>query len=382
VSQGVFITRQPVLNRQRAITANRLIVHARGASPGDAAAVALNAAGDAWPTERTVFLSLGGVMPDPGLLAWQVPPNAMIEIPAGALNALPTLQLMQALAGAGHALCLDGHVPVQALPPHAHFSFVLADAAAAPDRGAAAGLLLARGLDDAPAFDAALKAGFDGAAGWFFLRSKPVARKLIAAHAQIVRLLNLVRRNADLHDIEAVLKQDVTLSFKLLRYINSAGFGLSCEIQSFRHAVTILGYDRLNKWLALLLVTASKDPAAPALMQTAIARGRFMEGVGARFFDKQQLDNLFVAGAFSVLDVLLGVPFETILEEMKLPDAVSDALLRRDSMFKPFLDLALACEADSDQGLAVLADSLHLSAGEVNRALFQALSFADSLPAI
>jgi EAL and modified HD-GYP domain-containing signal transduction protein len=195
-----------------------------------------------------------------------------------------------------------------------------------------------------------------------------------------VRLLNLVRRNAEMRDIETALKQDVALSFKLLRYINSAGFGLSCEIQSFRHAVSILGYDKLHKWLSLLLVTASKDAAAPALMQTAIARGRFMEGVGARYFDRQQQDNLFVTGAFSVLDILLGVPFEAILDEMKLPDAVSDALLGRDSVFKPFLDIALACEMDTDARLSERAAALQLPAEEVNRAVLKALSFADSLP--
>lgn len=377
---GAFITRQPVLNKQRAITANRLVVHARGAAPGEAAAEALNAVGDAWPTERTVLLSLGGVTPDPALLAWPLPSNAMVEIPAGSLNAPAALQVMQAVAAAGGALCLDGYVPAQALLPGTHFSFVLADSGAKPGKADAPGLLLARDLADAAAFDAALKAGFDGAAGWFFLRTQPVAKKLMPAHAQIVRLLNLVRRNAEMRDIEAVLKQDVALSFKLLRYINSAGFGLSCEIQSFRHAVAILGYDKLHKWLSLLLVTASKDAAAPALMQTAIARGRFMEAVGARYFDKQQQDNLFVTGAFSVLDVLLGVPFESILEEMKLPDAVSDALLRRDSVFKPFLDLALACEQGGDERLAELAGSLQLSAVEVNRSLLKALSFADSLP--
>lgn len=380
MSEGVFITRQPVLNKQRAITANRLIVHARGAAPVQLAAAALTALNDAWPTQRTVFLSLGGVIPDAGLLAWQAPPNVMIEIPAGALNAAPTLHLMQTVAAAGGALCLDGYLPAQALPPSVHFSFVLADSAGRPDKRAVPGLLLARDLADSAAFDGALNAGFDGAAGWFFLRSRPVAKKLMPAHAQIVRLLNLVRRNAEMREIEAVLKQDVALSFKLLRYINSAGFGLSCQIQSFRHAVTILGYEKLHKWLSLLLVTASKDPAAPALMQTAIARGRFMEVVGARFFDKQQLDNLFVTGAFSVLDVMLGVPFDTILEEMHLPDAVSDALLRRDSVFKPFLELALACELDGDEQLVSLATSLQLSALEVDQALLQALSFADSLP--
>jgi EAL and modified HD-GYP domain-containing signal transduction protein len=199
------------------------------------------------------------------------------------------------------------------------------------------------------------------------------------AHAQIVRLLNLVRNDAEMREVEAVLKQDVALSFKLLRYINSAGFGLQCEIQSFKHAVTILGYKNLHKWLSLLLVTSTKDPAAPALMQASVARGRFMELIGANYFAKGELDNLFIAGAFSLLDVLLGVALDKILEQMHLPAGIEDALLRTEGDFADFLELARACEQHDAAALAARAAALQLSAAEVNRAHLSALAFADSL---
>lgn len=378
MNAGVFITHQPVLNKQRAITANRILIHVRGEGVGQAAAQTLNDLSEVWPSDRTMFLGLAGATPDPGLLEWQAPQNVMFEIPAAALNSPSTIELMQGLQQAGTTLCLDGYVPTQALPQSANFRFVIADIAHARS-GAAPGLVLARDLADADAFDAALKSGFDGATGWFFLRTKPKAKKLAPSHGQIVRLLNLVRKNAEVRILEDALKQDVALSFKLLRYINSAGFGLSCEIQSFRHAVTILGYDKLHKWLSLLLVTASKDPTAPALMQAAIVRGRFMEIIGAGFFDKSELDNLFIAGAFSLLDVLLGTSMDAILEEMHLPEGVIDALLRKDSVYKPFLELAVASESDSDTALAEIAASLQLEASRVNQAQMQALSFADSL---
>src|SRR5690606_15874826 len=156
---------------------------------------------------------------------------------------------------------------------------------------------LAWGLADIQAFQGAMQQGFEGASGWFFLHGNPPPKALTPAHGQIVRLLNMVRNGADIKDIERLLKQDVAISYKLLRYINSAGFGLMCEIQSFRHAVSILGYDNLNKWLSLLLVTASRDPSAPAMMQTAIARGRFMEEIGGALFDKPAPDDHLLTGA-------------------------------------------------------------------------------------
>ncbi len=374
----ILISREPVLNRSRAITATRLIVQAPpGAGACAQIAAELNRLAEAWPAARTVFVSLGGVAPDAGLLDWQVPQNAMIEIPAGALGNPATLELMQRLQQAGVSMCLDGFSAGMALPAGADFRFILADAAASI--AGAPGLLLAKGLADNAQFDACIHKGFGGAAGWFFLKGVTPAKKLNPNQAQTIRLLNLVRANADIKEIEAALKQDVALSVKLLRYINSAGFGLTVEIQSFRHAVTMLGYDKLNKWLSLLLVTSSKDAAAPALMQAAIARGRFMELTAAGYVDKSELDNLFITGAFSLLDILLGVLMETALADMHLPDTINDALISGSGPYAPFLALARASEQADYTRYAAQAAELQLDPATVNHAQLEALAFADSL---
>ena len=376
MTSEVFVRRQPVVNRSKAITASRLIVHAPSSA---AAAAALNELNDVWPTARSVLVGLDGAYPDEDFGAWQSPANVMLEIPASGLGDAAVLALIRRCNEVEVPLCLDGYVPGMSLPADTQFRFLLADARLTPDVADAPGLMLAKQLADVGSFDAAVKSGYAGAAGWFFLHGMPVSNQLNPAHAQIVRVLNLVRGNADIREIEKALKYDVTLSYKLLRYINSVGFGLSCEIQSFRHAVTILGYDKLNRWLSLLLVTASKDPAAPALMQTAIARGRFMELVGKSYFDRAQLDNLFIAGTFSLLDILLGANLKTALDQMHLPDAINDALLKREGIFAPFLELAFACERDEVDTLAALAGELELSSTTVNHAQIEALAFADSL---
>ena len=373
---SALIRRQPVVNRQKAITASRLIVHADSTAQ---AAAALGELAEVWPSARSVFVGFVGIMPDASLLSWQAPENALIEIPAHGLATPQVKEFALELSARGVALCLDDYSPQVAMPPDLSFRFLLADSVSHPHLSNTPGLALAKRLPNHAAFADAINGGYSGAAGWFFLNGMPVVDKLNPGHAQIVRVLNLVRRNAEIKEIEAALKQDVTLSYKLLRYINSAGFGLSCEIQSYRHAVTILGTDKLNKWLSMLLVTASRDPAAPALMQTAIARGRFMEIIGTDFFDKSKLDNLFIAGAFSLLDTLLGTRLEVVLDQMHLPEAITDALLRREGVYGPFLELALACEADDPAQLLAKATALGLSAAKLNHAQLEALAFADSL---
>jgi EAL and modified HD-GYP domain-containing signal transduction protein len=375
MSAPVFIRREPVINRHRAIIATRLIV--RADSTAETATI-LQQLADAWPSARSVMIALDGCLPTPELLAWTPPANVMVEIPAPTLDNPATGELIARLHADGIPLCLSAYDSAIALPA-TPFRFLLADYTSQPEFDNPPALPLAQHLADPADFDAAIAHGYAGACGWFFLHGEPAWGPLKTNHAQAVRVLNLVRKNAEVGEIEAALKQDVTLSFKLLRYINSAAFGLGKEIQSFRHAVTLLGYDKLNKWLSLLLVTASNNPISPALMQTAIARGRFMEIAAAGRFDAIQSDNLFITGAFSLLDLLLGTHIEDILAEMQLPPTIGDALSKRTGEFAPYLDLALACENEDPAPMIARAEQLGLSATDVNRAQLEALAFADSL---
>lgn len=373
-----FLRREPVINRQMAITGARLIVDAPSAQE---AVRMLADLADVWPTTRSVLVGFGGTPLDDALLAWRAPENAVLEVPAAALTTPEGRLLVGRLEAAGLALCLDDYAPgSQALALPAKFRFALVDAVHHPHLDGAPGVPLAKALADHDAFADAIDGGYWGATGWFFLHGMPAfTTKLNAGHAQIIHILNLVRKNADVTEVEEALKKDITISFKLLRYINSAGFGLAKEIHSFRHAVTLIGYDKLNKWLSLLLVTASRDPAAPALMQTAIVRGRFMELAAVGSIEKKQLDNLFITGSFSLLDMLLGTRIDAVLQEMHLPAPIGEALLSGAGPYAPWLALALACERDDVAELAERAAALGLDAARVNRAQVEALAFADSL---
>ena len=378
MTQPTIFTREPVVNRKRAITANRLIAH----GPDVASVVeSLNALQDVWPTHHPVFVSLERLVPTPDLMDWQAPANAMVEIPAQAIAHPRTLELLGQLRAAGVNTCLAWHGAQTVAPPDTEWRFVICDARKSPSPVNPPGVPLAWGLADLAAFQTATQNGYEGASGWFFLNGHPAPKSLAPAHGQIVRLLNLVRNNADIGKIEQLLKQDVAISYKLLRYINSAGFGLMVEIQSFRHAVSILGYDALNKWLSLLLVTASRDPSAPALMQTAIVRGRFMEIVGASWLDSSHHDNLFITGAFSLLPLLTGASMAEIVEAMALPEGIVDALLHDTGEYAPLLRLAYLTEGFDGAALAKQVEELQLRPEQVNAALLSALGFADNLTA-
>jgi EAL and modified HD-GYP domain-containing signal transduction protein len=165
----------------------------------------------------------------------------------------------------------------------------------------------------------------------------------------------------------------------LLRYINSVGFGLSCEVQSIGHALTILGRNQLYRWLTLLMVTAGNNSTSPALMKTSITRGRLTELLGEPFFDKKDRDNLFGVGVFSLLDVMLKVPMEDILEKLQLPEPIVDALTKRSGIFGPFLKLTEACEDADSKEILHLAEMLQLNPDKVNQCHMEALAWTEKL---
>jgi EAL and modified HD-GYP domain-containing signal transduction protein len=214
---------------------------------------------------------------------------------------------------------------------------------------------------------------------WF---AKPVlveGQRVQPAQANIIRLIDLVRKQSSTAEIEEVLKHDPMMSFNLLRFINSAGFGMRTEVTSFKHAVMLLGLNRLFKWAALLMTTSTNGLVPAAVGTTAVVRGRLMELLALEKLDAEDCDNAFVVGVFSLLDTMLGMPLEAALRTVALPTQVSDALLHRTGPLAPFLDLTIACESADDAAFASASNALGLSSNHVNWAHLQALAWAETL---
>lgn len=238
--------------------------------------------------------------------------------------------------------------------------------------------LIACGVDTAAQYDAATALGIKLFQGSWFAKPLPVTNLAMRPGlANILQLINLVRAESSTAEIEAVLKRDPALSFNLLRFINSSGFNLSCEVTSFRHAVMILGLKKLFRWAALLLATA-RAGAPPAVMHMAVVRGRLMELLAAEV-GSEDADNAFVAGVFSMLDSMTGIPMATALDGLALPDAVVQCLLERSGPLMPFLEMAQACETAEDAAFARAVANLQLSSRMVNMAHLDALSWAVDL---
>jgi EAL and modified HD-GYP domain-containing signal transduction protein len=176
------------------------------------------------------------------------------------------------------------------------------------------------------------------------------------------------------------MKNDPTMAFKLMRYINSAAFGLSMEVTSFRHAIMLLGYQRLKRWLALLLVTGSRDPNRKPVIYAAVRRGLLMEELGRDTgADNERRGELFICGVFSLLDRLMQQPMEGLLDSIPSSDAVRSALLHGNGPHQPYLTLVQAIESASLFDIRAASEALMMAPESVNQALLRALVAARQL---
>ena len=195
----------------------------------------------------------------------------------------------------------------------------------------------------------------------------------------VVELIHRVDSEETIDKLENTLKRDPSLAFKLLRYINSPAFGLRVEISSFRHAIMLLGYQRLKRWLALLLATASKDVNLRPIMFAAVRRGLLMEELVAGSADDEMRSEMFICGVFSLLDRMFQEPFAKLLGSIPVPERVYRALVEGDGPYRPYLAMVEAAEAESVHEYREAAEHVLMSVAEINRAQLRALMGAAAL---
>lgn len=240
--------------------------------------------------------------------------------------------------------------------------------------------LIAEKVETAQQYDAASSQGVELFQGYWFARPTLVQAKILSpSQASILQLINHVRKQSSTDEIEEVLKKDAGLGFNLMRLINSAGFGLTREITSFKQAVMLMGLKKLFRWAALLL-TASRASGVPSSIgQTAVVRGRLMELLAIESKAIDDTDQAFVTGIFSLLDVMLSMPMDEALKLVQIPEAMSKALTAHEGQLGQLLALAKACESSDDAAFDSAAANLGLDGQQINMAHLQALAWADHM---
>jgi EAL and modified HD-GYP domain-containing signal transduction protein len=185
-------------------------------------------------------------------------------------------------------------------------------------------------------------------------------RKIAPQHMRLCKILNDLVLDADTTHLAEQMKSDVVLSYRLLRYANSAAMALSRHIDSVPQALLLLGRNELYRWVSVMLVhSANGHTLSGSLQEVSLARARLLELLAiARAIDPP--DGLFTVGMFSLLDAMLHVPMQEALEPLSLPPAARMALVEETGPWRPYVDLMLSIEVGEPAGIARYSSALQL----------------------
>jgi c-di-GMP-related signal transduction protein len=241
--------------------------------------------------------------------------------------------------------------------------------------------LLAEKTETREEFDNALKMGYSYFQGYFFCKPAILARRDISG--QKIHYLRILKElgaySPSFETIRKIIKHNPSFAYKLLKYVNSAFFGLRREISSIMHALELLGEEEIRKWVSLAVLMELGNDQPLELIRLCLLRARFSENLASKAGYKRQKSEFFFVGLFSCMDVLLGRPMEEILEDLPIQTSIKEALLGKTNIFKIVLDLVISYEKADWMDFPALASRLGIEESEVPQVYSNSIEWADRI---
>jgi len=230
-----------------------------------------------------------------------------------------------------------------------------------------------------------MEIGFHMFQGYYFAKPETISGKRAdPAKMSLLKLLTMVMGDGEIEQIEKEFKHQPGLSYNLMRMVNSVAGGLPQKVNSIKHSILVLGRMQLQRWIQLLLYASDKpgDSMSNALIQTAATRGKIMELIATaeRPHDKNHQERAFMVGILSLLDVLLGIDMQQIVDKLGIPEDMSQALLVREGRLGQELQLVEANEKGEIASIqAILSELDFITLTELTDAELEALGWANRL---
>jgi len=205
---------------------------------------------------------------------------------------------------------------------------------------------LAEKVETVEDFQMAVELGYEYFQGYFF--SKPViisGRDIPGMKFNHLRMLSEINRpDVEFDRLEDIIKHDVSLTYKLLKFINSAYFRFSMKVESIKHSLVLLGVKEIKKWASIIALSAIGDDKPQEVINLSLVRAKFCEFLATDTGMKNNESDYFMTGLFSLIDALIDRPMEEVLSELPISDDVKNALLCQKNLYNDILNLVVAYE--------------------------------------
>lgn len=206
-------------------------------------------------------------------------------------------------------------------------------------------LLLAEKVESEEEFKEAVSLGFHYFQGYYFSKPNIVKGKDITIKTNIVvdLIKEIANDNFNIEKVENIMKSDVALMYKFMKFINSSFFNFLQEISSIRQAVMLVGQEQLKKWLSIISFVDLNKGNNKEYTNLTIMRARLCELIISEM-NKEAGSDGFLVGMFSDLDLLVGDDISKVLSELPVKVEIKKALSGEDNILKKSLDLTLSYE--------------------------------------
>ncbi|HLP59437.1 MAG TPA: HDOD domain-containing protein [Candidatus Deferrimicrobium sp.] len=238
---------------------------------------------------------------------------------------------------------------------------------------------LAEKIESYEEYKEAVNIGYSYFQGFFFCRPSIVSGKDVPSYKlnlfQALQELN--QSYMDVKKIEEIILRDVSLSYKLLRFINSAAFGIPGEIRSIRQALLLLGIVEIKKWMSLIVLSQIGSDSPEELLVNSIVRAKFCETIADQTKLKHRKYDFFIMGLFSFIDIFLNRSMAEILAELPIAADIKEALLGIPNDLRPVLDLIIMYEQGKWDSVAEISHKLELGSGKILANYLAAIKWAN-----
>lgn len=239
--------------------------------------------------------------------------------------------------------------------------------------------LLAEKIETKEDYEEAKNLGFSYYQGYYF--QHPVILKGIdipMSSVSKLKILNIISKETiDYNKIEKIVKEDVSLSYKIFRYINSSAFCFKNRITSIKRALVLMGKREIYKWISLLLVIDVMGTPNDEVIKMAISRAKFCELISQEMKECKKSYEYYLIGLFSNLDFLLERSMEEVLDEICIPKEVKDALLGVNNNLKKVLDIVLLYEKGMWDEVIEGCKELKINSNVISNYYLEAIKFSE-----
>lgn len=241
--------------------------------------------------------------------------------------------------------------------------------------------LLAEKVENNDEFERASKLGFQYYQGYFF--NKPERLTIKEVTSVKVTLFNLLgeisKKKTTLERLHRIISQDLAISYKLLRFLNSAYFYRLEKVKNVKHAIAYIGEKELRRFLILVIVSELAMDKPSELVRQSLLRAKFCELLARKSMLAEYDLEVFMVGMLSFLDAMLSIKMSAVMEKLPVTDEIKDALVHGTGMFAPFLDGVVAYERkQTDRFLEVLAE-LHIDSEHIPELYLEAVKYSNGM---